>query len=184
MTPTRLFLLGGVTVYVLLLLVTLIASFASREPLARRGDHKWALLLCFALAWYNVSSTWVAQLVMYPLYQIVGRSEFIAYHHTYSSFIPIPIIFPAVALSIASVLLVWFRPANVPSSLIVIGVLLPVLIWCISATFQFRYHAQLASGGFSEEVVHKLILSNWLRTTVFTAHGLLMVWMTRLALRS
>lgn len=184
MTPMRLLLFGGVAVYVALLLVTVVTSFASRKPLARPGDHKWALLLCFALSWYNVSSTWVAQLVMYPLYFLVGRSEFIAYHHTYSSFIPIPIIFPAVALSIASVLLVWFRPAHVPSSLIVTGVLLLVLIWVISATFQFRYHGQLASDGFSEEVVHKLILSNWLRTTVFTAHGLLTVWMTRLALRS
>jgi hypothetical protein len=32
MTPTRQFLFGGVAVYVVLLLVTVLASFASREP--------------------------------------------------------------------------------------------------------------------------------------------------------
>ena len=51
-------------------------------------------------------------------------------------------------------------------------------MWAITFTFQFRYHGQLATGGFSEEVWHKLIVSNWARTTVFTAHGGLLVWMT------
>lgn len=128
MSATRIFVLLGFATFVVLLLITVVVRLGSKRVATPSGDPKWALLLCFALVWYNVSTTWVAQMVMYPLFGLVGRSEFVTYHHGYSAYIPIPVIFPAVALSIASVLLLWFRPIVVPEWAAWTSVLLTVLM--------------------------------------------------------
>jgi len=56
------------------------------------------------------------------------------------------------------------------------GTALQVLIALSTVLLQVPAHERLQRHGFSPQVHHKLILSNWLRTVAISAHALLSFW--------
>jgi len=118
----------------------------------------------------------VSALVTYPLFGCVPRDRFVEYHTQYDSLIPFPVILPVILLMNGSVLLVWFHPSVIPLASAWAGAALQVLIALSTVLLQVPAHQRLQRHGFSPQVHHKLILSNWLRTVAISAHALLSLW--------
>src|SRR5437588_4425925 len=73
-----------------------------------------------AMAWYNVSSGWIAQLTIYPIYadmNVYGPQAFHGFSHGYLSRLPI-IVLPAGVMCLAWALLLWVPCRNVPTRIV------------------------------------------------------------------
>src|ERR1700694_5642148 len=106
------FSLAFLVMLVAFLLMTLAAAVRSlwlrfHPPSSSKAASEWSfgkstvsdglLLLGVAMAWYNVSSGWIAQLTIYPIYadmSVYGPQAFNAFSQGYLSRLPI-IILPA-----------------------------------------------------------------------------------------
>jgi len=144
------------------------------------GTHEaisaWLFIICLALAWYNTSTTWLAQLVTYPLFEKVGADRFPKYHQSYNARIKVPVITPAISLMVLSPLIVWFRAEFVPVWVAWAGLSLECGNAISTATLQIPSHNQLSRAGFDVRVHHRLVATNWIRTVGFTAHAVLLLW--------
>ena len=121
-----------------------------------------------AITWVLVGLIWTIQVVHYPLMAYVGPSAYADYQRRHMQRITwlVAVLMPfEVLLSAALVLFL-------PHALTMIGVLLVALIWASTAMFQAPAHERLQRG-FAAEVHQFLVRSNWIRTALWTARGML-----------
>jgi hypothetical protein len=135
------------------------------------------LLVAVAATWYNVSSGWVAEFTIYPIYSDMhhfGPEVFHGFGRAYLSRLP-PIILPAGVMFLAWALLLWVPARGVPMQSIWIAVALCtgfVAITPLSAGAQ----DQMSEEGFSTALYDRLIWSNGVRAVIFTLIGLLALY--------
>ena len=132
------------------------------------------LLLAVAMSWYSVAAGWAGQLVCYPIYadmSAYGPQAFHAYSHGYLSrwatgSSPIGV------MCLTWAILLWVPLRNVPKRLVWSIVALCV---AFAAVTPFAAIAQdhMFAEGFSNDQYARLMLSNGVRTTIFTLIGFL-----------
>jgi hypothetical protein len=136
------------------------------------------LLIHAAATWSMVGLIWFVQAVHYPLFAEVGSEQFVQYerlHQQRTTWVVMPLML--VELASAAALAFW-RGSRVSSVWAGIGLLLLGMIWLSTFLVQVPLHAQLA-GGFKAEVHRRLVATNWWRTVLWTARGVLalaLVW--------
>ena len=136
----------------------------------------WILIANAASAWFLAGLIWVIQVVHYPLFAAVGRSEFAAYEASHTRLITV-VVGPVMLLELAtSALLLAARPAAVPMWAAALGVALVAAIWLSTIALQIPAHGRLAQG-FAEDAHAMLVHTNWIRTVAWTLHGTLCAWM-------
>ncbi len=135
-----------------------------------------ALLLHVAATWAMVGLIWFVQIVHYPLFSSVGRSEFVAYEgrHTTSTSWVVGLFMPIEAVT--GVLLVLSPPGGVDPGLTWLGLALLGVLWSATALWQAPLHGKLSSG-FDVALHRRLVRSNWLRTVLWTGRGMLVLVM-------
>src|SRR5215471_15494364 len=111
---------------------------------------RWTLLAYLGLSLYDTGMSWVLQLMHYPLYHDVGAAEFSKYIRMNNHRAVAPAILPAVATFGVSLLMMWRRPVEVPTAIVVAAILLNVTVLISTAAWQGRLHGQLAQSGKSE----------------------------------
>lgn len=139
------------------------------------------LLFCVVLACYNLGLIWFAQLVIYPLFSKVGAEEYMTYHRSYSSWIPLPVIFPGFASFFLPIALVFFHPASVPLWLTLANAACGLLSLYVTVALEIPRHHRLENSGKQENVIRELILYNWPRTFGITGSVCLSIAMLTLA---
>ena len=70
------------------------------------------LLVNFAIAFYNVGTVWLVQLSCYPLWAVVGRGEFEAYHEAWWHSIWGVILGPGLFGFLGAWAMLWWLPAG------------------------------------------------------------------------
>ena len=136
----------------------------------------WLLIANSASAWFLTGLIWVIQVVHYPLFAAVGRSEFPAYEASHTRLITM-VVGPVMLLELAtSMLLLVVRPASVPMWAAAAGLALVAIVWLSTIALQVPAHGRLAQG-FVAEAHAMLVHSNWIRTIAWTVHGALCAWM-------
>ena len=136
----------------------------------------WLLIANAASAWFLTGLIWVIQVVHYPLFSAVGRSEFPAYEASHTRLITI-VVGPIMLVELAtSVLLLAVRPASVPMWAAAAGLALVVIVWLSTIALQVPAHGRLAQG-FVDDAHALLVHTNWIRTVAWTLHGALCAWM-------
>lgn len=140
------------------------------------------LLLCLFSTLYNVGVIWFLQLNHYPLYAKVGCGEFRDYMTTHNRRILLPIVLPSIIALAASLLLLWQRPFGVPIWGVSAIIFFNLVILLSTISVQGKAHNALARDGYSESLVQKIIHTNWIRTAAWTINGLLLIWMTAMAI--
>ena len=141
----------------------------------------WLLIANAASAWFLTGLIWVIQVVHYPLFASVGRSEFAAYEASHTRLITI-VVGPVMLLELAtSVLLLAVRPASVPMWAVATGLALVAIVWLSTIALQVPAHGRLAQG-FADDAHALLVHSNWIRTVAWTLHGALCAWMLHKAM--
>ena len=126
------------------------------------------LLAHAAVTWMLVGLIWVIQLVHYPLFKYADEARWSAFHAAHARRITwlVAILMP-LELGLACLLVI-----QAPSPATIIGLLLALAIWLVTAFVQVPAHARLADG-FDPEIHAALVRGNWIRTLLWTLRGLL-----------
>lgn len=130
-----------------------------------------------AATWFMVGLIWFVQTVHYPLFKLVGRAEFPAYHEQHTVRIGRLLAVPATAEVLTAAGLLWSRPDAVPLPLVLIAGALLAAIWISTALIQVPQHQRLDA---SPDGIAGLVAANWWRTGMWTARGILVAWMVAL----
>ena len=138
------------------------------------------LLLAVAMSWYSVAAGWAGQLVCYPIYadmSAYGPQAFHAYSHGYLSRFATGL-WPVGVMCLTWAILLWVPCRNVPRRLV-----WSIIALCVAfvAVTPFAAIAQdhMSAEGFSNDQYTRLMLSNGVRTTIFTSIGFLALVATR-----
>jgi len=143
-----------------------------------------ALAACLALAWYNTGTTWITQQVLYPLRGFVATYDVPGYQEQYVRLIQMPVVTGFALLLLATALLIWVRPPEVPEWSVWSGAVLEGLAVWSSLTRDIPIQVRMATEGFTPALNAELMGGSWLRTAAITTHALLLAWMARRAMES
>ena len=117
---------------------------------------------------------WIVQSVHYPLFALVGRDRFPEYARGHQRRIA-PVVGIAMTVEAATaVLLLHFTPAGVDRSLLVVGAVLLLPIWLSTALLQMPVHRRL-SAGYDDRAASRLVTTNWLRTSLWSARSVVIL---------
>ncbi len=122
-----------------------------------------------AVTWMLVGLIWVVQILVYPQFRRVASAEFRDYHFAHCFRIGL-IIAPLLFVEIATVAWLFYEGHRTRPLVISIGLI--VVVWLCTAVFQAPIHLRLMRG-FNAALIHRLILTNWIRTLAWTARGIL-----------
>ncbi|GAB4427407.1 MAG: hypothetical protein Kow0031_07440 [Anaerolineae bacterium] len=128
---------------------------------------------------YMVGLIWFVQIVHYPLFSEVQRPDFGTYEALHSQLTTLVVMPPMLIELGTAILLLWFRPAQLPGWSVWLGLALVLLIWASTFFLQVPQHTTLAAG-FDDAAHRFLVISNWLRTAAWSLRGLLVLWWTAL----
>jgi SNF family Na+-dependent transporter len=135
------------------------------------------LLVAVAATWYNVSSGWVAEFAIYPIYPDMnqfGPQVFHGFGKAYLSRLPV-IILPAGVMFLVWALLLWVPARGVSMKSIWLAVALCTAFVAITP-LPAGAQGQMYDKGFSVVLYDRLIWSNGVRAVLFTLIGLLALY--------
>lgn len=133
----------------------------------------------YAATLFMTGLIWFVQIVHYPLFATVenrctraGFREYGTRHANRTSFV----VFPAMAVELLSGLAAIFpalRPAFLPWNAAVASAVMVILLWVSTGVVQVPLHNRIASDP-GEQTIRRLVMSNWLRTVLWTARTVLL----------
>jgi hypothetical protein len=124
---------------------------------------------------FMVGVIWFAQVAHYPLLGRVGKEAFVEYERENTRRTGWVVI-PAMAVElITALLLLWRQPAGLLPFYAWLNAALLGLIWVSTFTLQGPYHNLLVKK-FNLAVWRSLVRTNWVRTTAWTARGILLLF--------
>lgn len=129
------------------------------------------LLVHAAATWFMVGLIWFVQVVHYPLFDRVGADEsprYAADHQRLTTWVVGP---PMLVEALTAAALLLVLPVEL-RGWAWLGLALLAGVWLSTALLQVPQHQALL-GGFSAAAYRKLVLSNWLRTVLWSARGML-----------
>jgi hypothetical protein len=126
----------------------------------------WLILANLILAAYCTGSMWTMQLMHYPLYAKIGRSEFVNYIEGNNKRAIIPTIVPGVVIVLISLAVAFTTDHARPAA--IVGAVASIGVAASSGRWQGRIHLALARDGYSAERVQQLVKTNWVRTILYT----------------
>ena len=134
------------------------------------------LLAHAAATLFMVGLIWFVQVVHYPLFAKVGSDVFVPYaasHGTLTSLVVGP---PMLLELLTAVWLVLRPPSQVNPVVLWVGLALVGLLWLSTAFVQVPLHETLRAG-FQPEPWKRLVVTNSLRTALWTVRGGLVLFM-------
>ena len=145
----------------------------------------WLFLITFCLIFYGTGASFVESFVNYPTWPLIGAAEFRNYHQALSPLVIGYMVIPMLIATLFTILLAWFRPAEIPRWAIWLSVILQIVVWVSTATIQLPIQFSLSSNGQSIPLIEHLIFTNWwYRKIPQTINSILFVWMMSLLLRA
>ena len=125
--------------------------------------------------WYLVGLIWMVQVVHYRMFDRVGADQFVRYVSDHNRLIT-PIVGPPmlIELATASVLLAS-APQEFPSWAAWLGLAMIAVIWLTTFFVSVPCHTRLLRG-FDPPAYRKLVNTNWIRTVLWTARGIMMAY--------
>ena len=114
----------------------------------------------------------------YPSWHLIGSDEFVTYHRFIGPRVLTFLVAPALLGTVFAVLMLWARPAVIPSWAVWAAIAAQVVVWISTATIQVPIQLQLSAHGLSLESVERLMESNfWLRRIPYAVCAGLFLWM-------
>lgn len=134
------------------------------------------LLLTHVFAtWFMTGVIWVVQLMQYPSFQHFREAEFAAGHDRYRVRMAFLATFPMVVEAVTAICLLIYPPVGVTGLELWTGLTLVAVIWISTFALQVPLHERL-SGGHDFDAVGRLVSTNWIRTSAWSARSLLVAW--------
>jgi hypothetical protein len=133
------------------------------------------LLLNVVATIYMTGVIWLVQIVHYPLFGAVGAAEFAAYEARHRRRI-VPVVLPMMALELITA--AWLALHGVPGvdgRWFAVGFLLCLLLAASTFLVQMPLHQRLERN-FDPVAMRALIVTNWVRTSLWTIRTILVSW--------
>lgn len=128
------------------------------------------LEIYLAISWMLTGLIWVIQLVHYPSFRFVDSDQFLDFHHHHTFRITL-IVMPTMLVELA--LAIYFFVQNSLGAASLWQLIMVGLIWGSTFFIQIPLHNRLVERK-EEEVINRLVQSNWLRTFLWTGKALLL----------
>lgn len=115
-----------------------------------------------------VGLIWTIQVVHYPLFGAVSEPSFIGYHARHStriSVVVIPLMLVELVTTLGSVIVGTGHWS---------GMLAVAVVWATTFLISVPLHGRLGSG-FDPRAHRALVVTNWIRTVAWTAHGAMLL---------
>lgn len=140
--------------------------------------------LFFALSFFSFGEAVFEGQVNYPAWLRISDQSFVTYHQAISARIGVLIV-PLVLATVANILLIWWRPTSIPRWAVWSTLALQMLMWVSTVLIQIPIQLRLGSGGYSSELLQRLIWTDLLYRKVpgyirLTITG----WMLYLAIKA
>lgn len=135
----------------------------------------WLLCAQAFATLYMCGVIWMCQCAHYPLFSDIGDAlpRYQERNVRLTTFVVgIPMLLEA---AIAIMLVVW-RPAELPLWSALVGAALVIVIWIATMVFSVPMHERLGHG-YAVSAHRRLVQTNWIRTVAWTARGVLVLWM-------
>ena len=132
----------------------------------------WILKIHLFATIFMVGLVWFVQLLHYPLFHQVSLENFQGYHQRYlreSGFL----IAPVMLVEVISGSVLVFLKADL---LLILNMTFLALIWLSTFLLQVPFHNRLGEQR-NEQIIRKLVNSNWLRTVLWSVRGLLLLYL-------
>ena len=142
------------------------------------------LILLFALSFalYRVGDIWTFQVVLFPLWPIVPREDFPAYHQKHFHSI-LGVIFVPMGLSALGAVLLWFFPPDGAPRSLLIAVLALQAILFLSLLYWIPLQLRIQREGNRPALMHELITVHWTRVANLTLYAVVVLWLTWIRLQ-
>lgn len=129
-------------------------------------------LIQLVVTWILVGVIWFTQIVHYPLYRNIkeGFVEYERAHIRRTAFLIAPLMLIDV---ITAIILVGLTETGILTKLAFANLIFLVLIWLSTFLLQVEQHQKLCIR-FSKEILRNLLVSNWVRTFLWTGKGLVL----------
>lgn len=132
-------------------------------------------LACLFSTFAMTGLIWLIQAVNYPLMSLVPEDHFVAYEAAHCRRIS-PVVLPLMTCELlTSLWLCWRPPTGNLRGLLLVGGGLTILLWLSTFLIQVPLHSQLEKA-FSRTAWEQLVLTNWIRTVLWSARSGLMAW--------
>ena len=135
------------------------------------------------LAVFNAGNMMTLQIQHYGIYPTVGRENFKDYMKANNKSALIPSIIPALLLIMTNIGLVFVRPEFMPKSIAALTLILNIIVFVSTATWQRKLQGELAVSGYDEIKIFLLISTNWIRTLAFFIQALIAVAVVMIAVK-
>lgn len=127
---------------------------------------------------FNNALHWYTQVTTYPLFGWVGKAEFVSFHKEYERRLMFSIYAPYTLLMLSTLLLIFFRPAEIGLSWVLILLALNASVMIVSLKFGVPIHNRLDSQGYSDKRgIKGLIRYNSIRLTSSTVSSAIMLYL-------
>ena len=137
-------------------------------------DSSAILLAAFVfLASFNAGTMATLQIQHYAIYPQVGKENFAAYLRANNKAAFVPAVLPAFLLLVTSMALLVDRPRFMSGAEAFAVFVLNLIALASSFLWQRRLQREMAETGYDEQMVRRLISTNWIRTGAFLIQGLL-----------
>lgn len=133
---------------------------------------------------FMVGLIWFVQIVHYPLFAKVGRTEFPKYeqaHQRLTSWVVGPMML--IEIGTAAVLPLSLT-SHTTTWLAWLCLALLIVIWLSTWFLQVPAHHSLQVDGFCDATHRKLVQTNWIRTVAWSLRGILVVAIALLCVQS
>jgi uncharacterized membrane protein len=133
------------------------------------------LLVNAAATWFMTGLIWLVQVVHYPLFAHVGTAGYEVFHQRHMRLITW-IVAPAMLVEAATAAALVLWPPATGRGPALLGIAMVAALWLSTAFLQVPAHNRLARG-YDPAAHRRLVRTNWLRTLLWTARGILTLWM-------
>ncbi|HUR04643.1 MAG TPA: hypothetical protein VM347_19015 [Nonomuraea sp.] len=138
------------------------------------------LLGTLTVAMFNVGVIWLTQVVVYPVWALVGESEWSAYHEAHKRRLPGTAFVPHGLALLGAVLLIVLRPPYVPGWAVWLALAIEAAMLAATATYWAPLQIRLSRRN-DHRLLRLLLATHWIRVGLVTAFGALLCWMVTLA---
>jgi hypothetical protein len=133
-----------------------------------------AFLVCVFCTFAMTGLIWLIQIVQYPLMSEVGEGAFVQYERAHCDRIT-PIVLPLMTAELLGAAFLVWRPVPGHSGMLVAAFAALLLIWASTFFLQVPLHNRLCQA-FDAELHRQLVLTNWIRTVLWSARSAMMFW--------
>ena len=138
------------------------------------------LVLNLVLAFYNVGTIWAHEIDIFRTWKFIEPKTFQIVQRAHWKKLPFWIFIPVGLSFVGIIALFWYHPDKIPIWEIWTAFILQFLSHLLTGIFWGPWQAKLSKDelGSASPYLKKILKTHWIRTTLISAYGVMLLYMT------